>query len=235
MFGGGLVSACSPGKDYFPPNFQGIFGVSDYLTMSTQRLLLWNQPLARELPRHMISEHFPTWGTVKPDDEAYQRDALQGFAAYRLQIDGLVNKPLSLSLAELKAMPSRTQVTQHSCEQGWSAIGEWTGVQLAHVLAMAGLKPTARCLNVRCIDGWWATMDLFDALHPQTILAYGMNGGELPMRHGAPVRLRVERHLGYLQLKFITHIDVIDDHRSVGDGTGAIWVGGDKIAWYAGI
>jgi DMSO/TMAO reductase YedYZ molybdopterin-dependent catalytic subunit len=145
-----------------------------------------------------------------------------------------VERPTAFTLAELRAMPARTQITLHACEQGWSAIGGWTGVPLSHVLASVGLKPEARFIVIRTVDGWWDTYDLFDALHPQTILAYGMNGRDLPVAHGAPVRLRVERQLGYKSLKYLASIEATDRVDGLGQGRGSM-VSELGFSWYAGI
>jgi DMSO/TMAO reductase YedYZ molybdopterin-dependent catalytic subunit len=151
-----------------------------------------------------------------------------------LPVEGLVSKPAELSLETLKRFPSRTQVTQHNCEQGWSAIAEWAGVSLGRVLKEVGMLPQARYIVFHTVDGWWDSLDMFDALHPQTLLAYGMNGRELPVAHGAPVRLRVERQLGYKCLKYISRIDVTDRLDDVEDGTGAVGAP-YGYSWYAGI
>ena len=132
------------------------------------------------------------------------------------------------------ALPARTQITLHACEQGWSAIGQWTGVPLAQVLAAAGMRPEARYVVIRTVDGWWDSYDLFDALHPQTILAYGMNGGDLPVAHGAPVRLRVERQLGYKSLKYLASIEAVARVDGIGHGRGSM-VAGLGFSWYGGI
>ena len=212
------------------PGRGGLYGLSDTLTFATQRFLLRDQPLVREFGPEAISAVFPTINTTDPDDPAYRRSRDQGFADWRLPVGGLVERPGALSLADLKAMPRRTQITLHSCEQGWSAIGAWTGVPLAHVLAGAGLKPEARFVVIRSVDGWWDSYDLFDALHPQTILAYGFNGNDLPVAHGAPVRLRVERQLGYKSLKYLSSIEAV----ARVEGAGSM-VAGLGFSWYAGI
>lgn len=216
------------------PRRPGLYGLSDTLTLATQRFLLRDQPLVREFGPEAISAVFPTINTTDPDDPAYRRSKASGFADWRLPVRGLVERPAAFSLAELKAMPARTQVTLHACEQGWSAIGGWTGVPLSHVLASVGLKPEARFIVIRTVDGWWDSYDLFDALHPQTILAYGMNGGDLPVAHGAPVRLRVERQLGYKSLKYLASIEATDRVDGLGQGRGSM-VSELGFSWYAGI
>jgi DMSO/TMAO reductase YedYZ molybdopterin-dependent catalytic subunit len=229
--GGLLLTGC---KDSLPPTYGSLFDLSNALTFAAHRLLLRNQPLVREFGRDMISKPFPAINTTNPESDRYQRLLAGHFAEWRLPIGGLVSRPAELSLEALKRFPSRTQVTQHNCEQGWSAIAEWTGVQLSRVLQEVGTLPQARYVVFYTIDGWWDSLDMLDALHPQTLLAYGMNGGDLPVPYGAPVRLRVERQLGYKNLKYITRMDVTDRLDDVEDGTGAVGAA-YGYSWYAGI
>jgi len=226
-----LLTAC---KDSLPPSFGSLFELSNSLTFASHRLLLRNQPLVREFSRDRITVPFPAINTTNPENAQYQRLLSAGFAEWRLPIAGLVSNPLELSLEDLKRLPSRTQVTQHNCEQGWSAIAEWTGVPLGRVLQEAGMLPQARYVVFHTVDGWWDSLDMFDSLHPQTLLAYGMNGGELPVPHGAPVRLRVERQLGYKSLNYVSRIDVTDRLDDIEDGTGAVGAA-YGYSWYAGI
>jgi DMSO/TMAO reductase YedYZ molybdopterin-dependent catalytic subunit len=226
-----LLTAC---KDSLPPAYGTLFDVGNSLTFSSQRLLLRNQPLVREFARDRITKNFPAINETNPKDDRYQRLLAGGFTEWRLPVAGLVSKPSEFSLDDLKRLPSRTQVTQHNCEQGWSAIAEWTGVPLGRVLQEAGMLPQARYVVFHTVDGWWDSVDMFDALHPQTLLAYGMNGGPLPVAHGAPVRLRVERQLGYKSLKFLSRIDVTDRLDDIEDGTGAVGAA-YGYSWYAGI
>ncbi|AMB47020.1 molybdopterin-dependent oxidoreductase [Methylobacterium sp. AMS5] len=229
---GGLLGGCELIEN--GPRRPGLYGLSDTLTLATQRLLLRDQPLVREFGPEAISAVFPTINTTDPDNPDYRRSKASGFSDWRLPVSGLVERPAAFTLAALRAMPARTQVTLHSCEQGWSAIGGWTGVPLSHVLASVGLKPEARFIVIRTVDGWWDSYDLFDALHPQTILAYGMNGGALPVAHGAPVRLRVERQLGYKSLKYLASIEATDRVDGLGQGRGSM-VSEMGFSWYAGI
>ena len=228
---GVLLSGC---RDYPPPTYNGLFGLSDALTFAAHRLLLRHQPLVREFSRDMITRSFPAINTTNPESERYQQLLAGGFKEWRLPIKGLVSRPADLSLEDLKSFPSRTQITQHNCEQGWSAIAEWTGVPLGRVLQAIGMLPQARYVVFHAVDGWWDSLDMFDALHPQTLLAYGMNGGPLPVPNGAPVRLRVERQLGYKSLKYLSRIDITDQLDDVEDGTGAVGVE-LGYSWYAGI
>ena len=217
-----------------PPDHGGILGIGHTLTFGAQRLLLRTQPLAREFDRNLISTNFPAINTTLPDDADYRRDIGRGFRDWRLTVDGLVTRPLELSLSDIRGFSSRTQVTQHICEQGWSAIAEWTGVQLSVVLTAAGAHSQAKYVFFYCVDGWWDSLDMTDAWHPQTLLAHTMNGQALPVPHGAPVRLRVERQLGYKHLKYVTAITVTDTAKDWGSGQGS--EGAENgYSWYAGI
>jgi DMSO/TMAO reductase YedYZ molybdopterin-dependent catalytic subunit len=226
------------------PPFRAALDFGEMLSMRLQRLLLARQPLVREYAPALISQDFPPNGTEMPSGFAYFELMISQFERWRLTVDGLVDKPLSLSLVELKTMPARTQITQHNCDEGWTAIGQWTGVPLANVLRQAGLKPEARYIVFHCLDEmvrtpdrsgfYYESIDLFDAFHPQTILAYEMNGSALPVRHGAPLRLRVERHVGYKHAKFITRIEVVERLDRIGRGKGGFWE--DRgYQWYGGI
>ena len=232
--GGLLLTGCSRDA-YVPPMVRGgLIGVADVLTMSTNRLLLSGQPLAREYQPSDIAPDFPTWGQTNPRDEKYQRLLRAGFADWRLPVSGLVERPLSLSLDDIKRLPSRTQITAHVCEQGWSAIAQWTGAPLLQVLkAAGGVTSGARYVVLDTVDGWYEGIDMFEVVHPQTILAYRMNGDDLPIGNGAPLRLRLERQCGYKNLKFLKSIQVVDSMADFGKGTGGInsdW----GFHWYAG-
>jgi len=217
---------------------------AEALTMGAQRTLLRHGPLAREFSEADISPTFRVNGTQAPDSEEYAALQEGGFAGWKLKVDGLVDRPLELSLADLKKLPSRTQITRHDCVEGWSAIGKWTGVPLGLVLQAAGLKPNARFAVFHCadelektLDGsgrYYESIDLIDAFHPQTILAYAMNGADLTVGHGAPLRLRVERQLGYKQAKYLMRIEIVDRLDGLWGGNGGFWE--DRgYEWYAGI
>ncbi|CAM4257522.1 molybdopterin-binding protein [Bordetella muralis] len=217
---------------------------TEKLTMSSQRLLLDRQSLAREYSVADLSPVFRANGTQAPDSDEYNRLLENEFVDWRLQVDGLVQQPLSLSLAQLKSLPSRTQITRHDCVEGWSAIGQWQGVPLGQILDLARLKPGARYVVLHCADElevtfdgsgrYYESIDLLDAYHPQTILAYAMNGKNLPVAHGAPLRLRVERQLGYKQAKYLMRIEVVSSFDTLWGGRGGYWE--DRgYEWYAGI
>ena len=214
------------------------------LNRRLQGLLAGGMALAREYSRAEISPDFRANGTTDPDSDTYRAHAAQGFADWRLEIGGLVEHPLSLSLAELRAAPARSQITRHDCVEGWSGIAEWRGARLGPLLQRAGLKPQARYIAFFCADtleltldgtgDYYETIALADAFHEQTILAYDMNGAPLPTAHGAPIRLRLERQLGYKMAKYVMRIEAIDSFDKLGRGKGGYWE--DRgYQWYAGI
>ena len=220
-----------------PPTYGNILRMGDTLTYAAHRILLPDQSLVREYTRADISS-FPAVGTSNPAEleipelsASYARLQSAGFSDYRLSVEGLVASPGTYSLTDLKRFPSRTQITRHTCEEGWSAIGEWTGVQLSRVLDAAGILPSARFVSFYSYDDWVDSIDMLDALHPQTLLAYGMNGSDLAIPHGAPLRLRVERQMGYKSMKYVKRI-VVSEEFADGGEKGNIQNG---WAWYAGI
>ena len=213
-------------------------------TRRAQRWMLGRHALAREFAESDISKEFRANGTTNPDTEEYNRLAAGAFAGCRLGVGGLVERPLALSLAELRAMPARTQITRHDCVEGWSCIGKWRGTPLKAVLDQAGLKAAARYIAFYCADSlelaldgtgqYYETIDLIDATHPQTILAYDMNDRPLDIAHGAPLRVRLERQLGYKMAKYIMRIEAIESYAQIGRGKGGYWE--DRgYQWYAGI
>ncbi|MCU1273598.1 MAG: oxidoreductase [Bryobacterales bacterium] len=209
-----------------PPDHGGIYGPGETLTYASQRLLT-RHSLAREFPRSQISTR-PFANGKPPQGEDFKRLQTGGFADWRLAVDGMVARPASLSLAELKTYPSRSQITHLACEEGWSFIAEWIGVPLFHVLNVVGILPQARYVVYFSIDrDWWDSIDMADAVHPQTFLTYGMNRGELPVGHGGPLRLRVPRQLGYKSVKYITRLTVTDSLKEFSPE--------GSYAWYAGI
>ncbi|MGH6861455.1 MAG: molybdopterin-binding protein [Phyllobacterium sp.] len=226
------------------PDVGAVIRSAEKLTMTAQRLLQGRDALAREFAETDISPSFRVNGTSAPDSEDYAELVEGKFANWRLKIGGLVDRPQELSLADLKSFPSRTQITRHDCVEGWSAIGKWTGLPLGSLLHSVGLKPTARYAVFHCadelertLDGsgrYYESIDLVDAFHPQTILAYQMNGRDLTIGHGAPLRLRVERQLGYKQAKYIMRIEIVDSFAGLWGGNGGFWE--DRgYEWYAGI
>jgi DMSO/TMAO reductase YedYZ molybdopterin-dependent catalytic subunit len=217
------------------PVFRGLFAPGNALTYLTHRYLLPRQSRAREFGRSMISPHFPIVGTSNPKSKEYQHLKAGGFVDWRLPVSGLVARPASLSLADLRAMPSRSHITMQACEEGWTAIAEWTGVTVATLLEHVGLKEEGRFVVFESSDDGWDCIDLEDALHPQTMLAYGMNGPTMPIGHGAPLRLRVERQLGYKNLKFVSGVRVVARIDDLKDGTGSWSHAGGGYQWYAGI
>ena len=232
---GGLLLAGCDTQYYKPPVVRdGLMGVADIMTMASQRMLMSNEQLVQEHDSSEITKNFPVWNQSNPEDEEYQQLRAENYRDWRLPVTGLVNKPISMSLSDLKRLPRRTQTTMHICEQGWSAIAQWTGAPLLSVIqAAGGIKPSAKYIMINAYGGWYEGYDMFDVAHPQTILAYGMNGKDLPLGNGAPLRLRVERHCGYKQLKFIKSIEVGSSVESFGRGTGGLNSDYD-FHWYAG-
>ena len=213
---------------------------AERLTMSAQRLITDRHALAREYGPDDISPVFRPNGNVMPQAPEYVRLAETGFAEWRLRVDGLVERPLSLSLAQIAALPRRTQITRHDCVEGWSAIGQWTGVPLSRLLDGARLRPEARFIVFHCMDRfgtlpYYESIDLVDAFHPQTILAYGLNGRRLPIANGAPLRLRVERQLGYKHAKYLERIEAVASLDGIHGGRGGYWEDSNDYEWYAGI
>jgi DMSO/TMAO reductase YedYZ molybdopterin-dependent catalytic subunit len=300
--GAGLMgTALLGGCDRFAGSETGqrTLQVGEDANLYVQRLLMSPATLAREFPASMISPWFKPNGTIDPPDRAYRALAAQKFSDFKLTVDGLVQTPLALSLADLRALPARTQVTRHDCVEGWSCIGQWSGVPLAEVLKKAGLKPQARYAVFHCADTleyagsqdgasllrpghpgavrdayiqlaaaedwggaptatdapkddwgqgspasepedkripirYYESIDLYDAVNPQTILAYDLNGKPLPVSNGAPLRLRVERQLGYKQAKYVMRVEMVESLAGIGQGGGGYWE--DRgYEWYAGI
>jgi DMSO/TMAO reductase YedYZ molybdopterin-dependent catalytic subunit len=229
----GVAARLAQKYGLIPPDHGGIYGLGETLTYASQRLLT-RHSLAREFSRTQISKR-PVPNEMPPLNDAFKRLQAGGFADWRLAIDGLVDWPTTFSLAQLKSYPTRSQITQLACEEGWSYIAEWIGVPLSQVLGAVGVHPQARYVVYFSIDpDWWESIDMADALHPQTFLAYGLNGDELPVGNGGPLRLRLPRQLGYKSVKFITHLTVTDSLKGFGKGLGSASPEGG-YAWYAGI
>jgi DMSO/TMAO reductase YedYZ molybdopterin-dependent catalytic subunit len=214
---------------------------AEHLTYAAQRLVTPHKSMAQEFNEADLSPAFRSNGTSNPDSEAYRRLAAGGFAAYRLRVFGLVENPARFSLSDLRALPGRTQITRHDCVEGWSAIGKWKGAQLGALLERVRPKPDARYAVFYCADPmdaagtqYYESIDMDDAYHPQTLLAYDLNDRRLPIANGAPVRLRVERQLGYKMAKYVMAIELVDRFDTIGRGKGGYW---EDLGyeWYAGI
>ena len=238
--GGLMLTGCD--KLSQSPSFLRVMDMAERLNLKTQRLLMPKTALAPEFTQADLSPVFKANGSFTGTTDEYQRLLDNNFADFRLKVFGLVRHPLSLSLDELKALPARSQITRHDCVEGWSAIGGWTGVQLSLLLAAAQLLPQARYIVFNCADNlgggpgglYYESIDLVDAVHPQTIMAYAMNGQPLPVAHGAPLRLRLERQLGYKMAKYVMSIQAVDSLARIGSGRGGFWE--DRgYEWYAGI
>jgi DMSO/TMAO reductase YedYZ molybdopterin-dependent catalytic subunit len=233
-----LLTGCD--KAIQQPAIRKIIFSGEDLQMGLQRAISARGALAREYTAAEMSPIFRSNGTANPNTPSYNALAANNFADYRLQVGGMVARPLSISLDQLRALPARTQITRHDCVEGWSAIGQWHGPLLGTVLKAAGVRSGARYIVFRCADlfggtPYYESIDLIDAFHPQTILAWGMNGQMLAVPHGAPVRLRVERQLGYKQAKYIIAIDAVPALAGIGGGKGGYWEDTANYDWYAGI
>jgi DMSO/TMAO reductase YedYZ molybdopterin-dependent catalytic subunit len=227
-------------------SFMRVLRSAQYLSLGAQRLVTGRDALAQEFGEDDIADEFRSNGTEMPDSALYRQLALDEFRGWSLQVGGMVHTPLSLTLAQLRALPARTQITRHDCVEGWSAIAKWTGVPLARVLDLARPLPTARYVVFHCADPmdgsdqtapgstYYESIDLIDARHAQTILAYGLNDEPLPIANGAPLRLRVERQLGYKHAKYLMRIELADRLDNIRGGQGGYW---EDLGyeWYAGI
>jgi len=232
---GGLAAADRIARRYnlIPPDDQGFFGPGETLTYAAQRLMTAHSP-ARGFPRSMISKT-PFANEVGPLGDAFKHHEAEGFANWRLKVDGMVAHPLSLSLADLRSLPVGAQITEVACEEGWSYVAEWIGTPLSSVLQEAGVLAQARYIVYFSIQpAWWESIDMADALHPQTFLTMGMNNGDLPVGFGGPLRLRLPRQLGYKSLKYIVRVTATDSMKSFGQGLGSASPE-TGYAWYAGI
>ncbi len=234
-----LLSGCErlSRSEWFPK----VLDSAEKLTHATQHLITPRKAMAQEFTQADLSPQFRSNGTSNPENPQYQALAANNFADYRLQVGGLVARPMSFSLAELRGLPSRTQITRHDCVEGWSAIGKWKGTPLSIVLDQVQPKPEARYVVFYCADPmdaqgtrYYESIDMEDAHHPQTILAYELNDQALPIANGAPIRVRIERQLGYKMAKYITGILVVDSFANIGDGKGGYWED-QGYEWYAGI
>lgn len=231
----GLAAAAKLAQRYglVPPDSGGLYGPGATLTYAAQRLLTANS-LAREFPRSLISKP-PFANPVAPLGAEFTRLQAAGFTDWRLALDGMIARPVSFSLSDLKQLPVRRQITEVACEEGWSYIAEWIGTPLSDVLNAAGVLPQARFVVYRSFDReWWDSIDMSDALHPQTLLAWAMNDGDLPVSFGGPLRLRVPRQLGYKSVKFINQMTVTDSLKGFGKGLGSA-APEAGYSWYAGI
>jgi DMSO/TMAO reductase YedYZ molybdopterin-dependent catalytic subunit len=243
IVGGGalLLSGCDRLGDttWFPR----VLASAETLNRSVHELAGGKVSMAQEFTTADLSPSFRGNGNTDPDDDAYVAMAANGFADWKLVVDGLVDKPAALSLAQLRAMPARTQITRHDCVEGWSAIGKWTGVPLARVLDSVQPRPQARYVVFHCADSfeegdvrtpYYESIDMQDAYHPQTLLAYQLNDQALPVTNGAPLRLRVERQLGYKHAKYLMRLELVETFSAISGGNGGYWED-QGYQWYAGI
>ncbi len=228
-----VVAGVASRHGLVPPDHGGLYGPGETLTYGFHRLLT-RHSMAREFAASEISKT-PFANGAPPQEEAFKRLQAGGFADWKLAVDGMVARPGSFSVADLKRYPASSQITHLACEEGWSYIAQWTGVPLHHVLNAVGAHANARYVVYFSFQkDWWDSIDMADALHPQTLIAHGMNGSELPAEFGGPLRLRVPRQLGYKNVKYITRLTVTDSMKPFGKGLGSASPEGG-YAWYAGI
>jgi DMSO/TMAO reductase YedYZ molybdopterin-dependent catalytic subunit len=233
-----LLSGCD--RITTSPTVRKVLTLGEKATLTGQRLVTDRNALAPEFTRADLSPRFRVNGNSMPKSPVYANHLAKGFADWKLEIGGLVGRPMTLTLAQLKAAPQRTQITRQDCVEGWSAIGEWTGVPLALLLRQAQLSDKAQYIVFHCADDfsgvpYYESIDLIDAMHPQTILAHTMNRQPLPVGHGAPIRLRVERALGYKQAKYIMRIEAVASLAGIHGGKGGYWEDHSGYQWFAGI
>ncbi|MEO7392182.1 MAG: molybdopterin-binding protein [Ramlibacter sp.] len=237
---GGVLSGC----DALSHNDTAVEVLRSAETLSnTVHRMLGRRAMAQEFPASAIAPKFRANGTTMPMGESYAAMVANGFADWRLKVDGLVGKPLELSLAQLQAMPARTQITRHDCVEGWSCIGQWKGVRLSHLLGLAQVEPEAKFVVFHCLDQmeaddddtmYYESVDMDDALHEQTVLAWELNGKPLPVENGAPMRARIERQLGYKQPKYLYRLELVDSFDEIAGGKGGYWED-QGYNWYGGI
>lgn len=233
-----LLAGCE--KITASPTVRKVLTLGEKATLSGQRLVTDRNALAPEFTRADLSPRFRMNGNRLPASAEYQAHMASNFADWKLEIGGKVARPFSLTLAQLKAAPQRTQITRHDCVEGWSAIGEWTGVPLGLILRQAQVSPSAQYIVFHCADDfsgipYYESIDMIDAMHPQTILAHTMNRQPLPVGHGAPIRLRVERALGYKQAKYVMRIEAVETLAGIHGGGGGYWEDHSGYQWFAGI
>jgi DMSO/TMAO reductase YedYZ molybdopterin-dependent catalytic subunit len=235
---GGLLTGC----DALNGNqaFQDVLASAETANFAVQRRLGDRMALASEYSIADLSPKFRANGSRDPGTPEYAVSAAQGFADWQLRLTGLFAKPQQFSLEAIRSLPQRTQITRHDCVEGWSAIGQWTGVPLKILLDIAGLQDSARFLVFHCADRlggrpYYESIDLIDGFHPQTILAHRLNGEPLPVANGAPLRLRVERQLGYKHAKYVIGIEAVASLAAIGEGKGGYWQDVANYEWYAGI
>jgi DMSO/TMAO reductase YedYZ molybdopterin-dependent catalytic subunit len=238
--GTALLAGCDrlSNTEWFPK----LLSTGERLSNNAQRLLSSRKTMAQEFSEADLSPSFRSNGTSSPNNPQYQALAKNGFADWALEVGGMVERPLKFTLAQLKKLPSRTQITRHDCVEGWSAIGKWTGVPLHEVLSLVRPLPQARYVVFYCADpmeedgtkNYYESIDMEDAYHAQTILAYALNGETLPIKNGAPIRVRIERQLGYKMAKYIMRIELVENFDHIAGGQGGYWED-EGYEWYAGI
>lgn len=224
--------------DWFPK----VLGSAQTLNAHLAKAVAGREAMAQEFAPADITANFRSNGTALPDNPQYAALAANDFRDYALEVSGLVAKPARFTLAQLKSLPSRTQITRHDCVEGWSAIGQWQGARLSALLGVVQPASNARYVVFHCADPmeegrtapYYESIAMDDAYHVQTILAYALNGVPLPIKNGAPIRLRVERQLGYKHAKYVMRVELVESFANIRGGEGGYWED-QGYQWYAGI
>jgi DMSO/TMAO reductase YedYZ molybdopterin-dependent catalytic subunit len=201
----------------------GFLGAMDSLNRNVQEALFSSRRLAPELPASAQTpeDKFPAYFIA--DDMPTPPDN------WTLSIGGMISKPTTLTLEQLKQMPRTDMRVQHHCVEGWSAVAAWHGVRVSEIAKMAGVDPRARYVEFRSFDDdYYSSWDWESAMHPQTLLAYGMNGHPLTPQHGAPIRLYSAVKLGYKMVKYLTAVNFLPKP------TGGYWEN-QGYEWFAGV
>ena len=222
--------------------FPKVLGSAEKLNRIVMPAVTGRKAMAQEFTDADLSPTFRSNGTSQPASDVYKALAADGFADWKLEVGGLVERPRTFTREESKALPSRSQITRHDCVEGWSAIGKWKGARLSHLLDVVGVKPAARYVVFHCADPmepdgtspYYESIDLDDARHEQTLLAYELNGAALPVPNGAPLRLRVERQLGYKMAKYLMRLELVESFEKINGGSGGYWED-QGYQWYTGI
>ena len=231
----GIAVAATVARRYglVPPDSGGVYGPGETLTYAAQRLLT-RHSMAREFSRGEISGK-PFANEVDALGDEFSRLQAANFVDWKLTVNGMAARPATFSLAEIRSFPRNSHITMIGCEEGWTYIAEWEGVRLSYVLDRVGALPQVRYVVYWSYQkGWWESIDMADAVHPQTLVAHRMNGTEMPVPFGGPLRLRVPRQLGYKNIKYLTRVTLTDNLKSFGKGLGSS-APEAGYAWYAGI
>lgn len=218
------------------PQAHGVLKLAEDL----DRRVIGTHGMAKLYRESDITVNFPTNGDDTPSDETYGKLVANRFADYRLNVGGLVERPQTFDLRQLRALAKLTEITRHDCVEGWSVVGKWTGVPLRDFLALVRPKNNARYVMFYSFDRdsngqqFYGSVDLAQAAHPQTQLALDLNGKPIDADHGGPVRLRIPTQLAYKSTKWVERIELASTFKPIFGGNGGYWED-QGYEWYAGI